>query len=98
GLSVMMDLVVNHTSRDNPLVAAHPGWFRHDASGAVLSPRAVDPDDPTKVTVWGDLVEIDHETTEDREGLWAFWEQLVQRGLELGFTGFRCDAAYKVPA
>jgi starch synthase (maltosyl-transferring) len=98
GLSAMMDLVVNHTSRDNPLVTTHPGWFRRDTSGTVLSPQAVDPDDPTKVTVWGDLAEIDHETAEDREGLWAFWEQLVQRGLGLGFTGFRCDAAYKVPA
>jgi starch synthase (maltosyl-transferring) len=63
-----------------------------------VSPRAVDPDDPTKVTVWGDLAEIAHETPEDREGLWAFWERLVLASLEVGFGGFRCDAAYKVPA
>jgi starch synthase (maltosyl-transferring) len=98
GLSVIMDLVVNHTSRDCLLVAEHPGWFVRDAAGAVVSPRAVDPDDPTKVTVWGDLAEIAHETAEDREGLWRFWEQLVVAGLDVGFGGFRCDAAYKVPA
>jgi len=98
GLAVMMDLVVNHVSKDNPLVAEHPGWFRRDARGEVLSPQAVDPDDPTRVTVWGDLAEIDHGTAEDREGLWAFWDALVRRALDLGFTGFRCDAAYKVPA
>jgi starch synthase (maltosyl-transferring) len=98
GLTLMMDLVVNHTSKDSPLVEAHPGWYRRDASGAVLSPRAVDPDDPTRYTEWGDLAEIDNEEAEDREGLWAFWEALVHRGLDLGFTGFRCDAAYKVPA
>jgi starch synthase (maltosyl-transferring) len=98
GLSVLMDLVVNHASRDSILVAEHPGWFVRDAAGAVVSPRAVDPDDPKKVTVWGDLAEIDHETAEDREGLWRFWEQLVLASLEVGFDGFRCDAAYKVPA
>jgi len=98
GLPTMMDLVVNHTSRDNPLVAARPGWFRRDAGGEVLSPRAVDPDDPRTVTVWGDLAEVDNEHADDREGLWAFWERLVVRGLDVGFAGFRCDAAYKVPA
>jgi starch synthase (maltosyl-transferring) len=98
GLGVLIDLVVNHTSRDSPLVTEHPGWFLRDAAGDVVSPRAVDPDDPTKVTVWGDLAEIAHETPEDREGLWAFWERLVLASLEVGFGGFRCDAAYKVPA
>lgn len=98
GLTTMMDLVVNHTSRDNPLVAEHPGWFRRDSAGEVLSPQAVDPDDPRKVTVWGDLAEVDNAGADDREGLWAFWESLVVRGLGLGFAGFRCDAAYMVPA
>lgn len=98
GLSTMMDLVVNHTSRDSPLVTAHPGWFRRHASGEVVSPRAVDPDHPERFTVWGDLAEVDNEGAEDRDALWAFWESLVARGLELGFDGFRCDAAYKVPA
>jgi len=97
GLPTMMDLVVNHTSRDNPLVTGHPGWFKRDAKGEVVSPRAVDPDDPERFTVWGDLAEVDNESAQDREGLWAFWESLVVRGLELGFEGFRCDAAYKVP-
>jgi len=98
GLSVMMDLVVNHTAKDSPLVTQHPLWFRRDANGDVLSPSAIDPADANQVTVWGDLAEIDNEGAKDREGLWAFWEALVVRGLELGFTGFRCDAAYKVPA
>jgi starch synthase (maltosyl-transferring) len=98
GLPVMMDLVINHTAKDSPLVTAHPGWYRRDASGQVLSPWAMDPADATKITTWGDLAEIDNEDADDREGLWAFWEALVQRALDLGFGGFRCDAAYKVPA
>lgn len=98
GLQVMMDLVINHTARDSPLVSEHPGWYRRDAAGEVVSPRAVDPDNAASVTVWGDLAEIDNDGAEDREGLWAFWESLVLRCLDLGVQGFRCDAAYKVPA
>jgi starch synthase (maltosyl-transferring) len=98
GLGALMDLVVNHVARDSPLVTRRPGWFRRDAGGQVVSPRAIDPADASNVTVWGDLAEVDNETAEDREGLWAFWEALVRRGLDLGFAGFRCDAAYKVPA
>ena len=63
-----------------------------------MSPSVVDPDDPEKVTVWGDLAEIDNADSPDREALWDYWADLVRDSLELGFGGFRCDAAYKVPA
>ncbi|HEU5320069.1 MAG TPA: alpha-amylase family glycosyl hydrolase, partial [Methylomirabilota bacterium] len=81
GLSVMMDLVINHTAKDSPLVTSRPGWYRRDAAGAVVSPHAIDPADAGRVTVWGDLAEIDNEGAEDREALWAHWEALVLRGL-----------------
>jgi starch synthase (maltosyl-transferring) len=98
GMPVMMDLVINHTSKDSPLIDEHPEWFVRDEGGEVVSPYVRDPDDPKKITVWGDLAEVDNENSCDRESLWAFWEQLVRDSLELGFRGFRCDAAYKVPA
>jgi starch synthase (maltosyl-transferring) len=98
GLWPMMDLVINHTSRDCPLINEHPAWYVHDEHGEIVSPFARDPDDPEKVTVWGDLAEIDNEGSSDREGLWAYWAGLVKRYLRLGFKGFRCDAAYKIPA
>jgi starch synthase (maltosyl-transferring) len=98
GLRVMMDLVINHTAKDSPLVVQHPGWYRRDAAGEVVSPQAIDPADAEAVTVWGDLAEIDNESAEDRDGLWEFWESLLRRFLDLGVEGFRCDAAYKVPA
>jgi starch synthase (maltosyl-transferring) len=94
----MMDLVINHTSRDCPLIGEHPTWYVRDKHGAIVSPFARDPDDPEKVTVWGDLAEIDNEGSSDRGGLWAYWAELVRRYLQMGFKGFRCDAAYKVPA
>jgi starch synthase (maltosyl-transferring) len=98
GLKPMMDLVVNHTAKDSPLIQEHPGWYVRDERGDVVSPFVRDPDDPEKITVWGDLAEIDNETHHDREGLWEYWAALVREALDLGFQGFRCDAAYKVPA
>ena len=97
GLRPMMDLVVNHTSKDSPLIREHPEWFVHGADGQVQSPFVRDPDDPSKITTWGDLAEVDNHHAQNRDALWRFWATLVQQGIELGFRGFRCDAAYKVP-
>jgi starch synthase (maltosyl-transferring) len=98
GLRPVMDLVLNHTARDAPLVRQHPEWYVRDAAGVVQSPWAIDPADARRVTVWGDLAEIDNAGSPDREGLWDYWTALVETYSGLGFAGFRCDAAYKVPA
>ena len=97
GLSPMMDLVINHTAMDSPLVSRHPEWFVRDHQGQVQHPFAVDPDDREKKTVWGDLAEIDNRHSPDCDGLWEFWGQVVDAYLAIGIEGFRCDAAYKVP-
>ena len=98
GTAPVMDLVVNHTSKDSPLVQRFPHWYRRDERGEVRSPYVVDPDDPSKITVWGDLADIDNEPPQGREEQWRFWGQLVRDSVALGFRGFRCDAAYKVPS
>ncbi|MBK8338119.1 MAG: alpha-amylase [Sterolibacteriaceae bacterium] len=98
GLRPIMDLVINHTSRDSPLLGQHPEWYVRDAEGGIESPSAIDPADARNVTVWGDLAEIDNASSADRDGLWRHWIGIVERGVQLGFEGFRCDAAYKVPA
>ena len=95
GMKPVMDLVVNHTAKDSPLVQRHPEWYVW-RDGEVVSPYAVDPDDG-HVTVWGDLAEIDNLTPHGRDELWRWWAGLVREALDLGFRGFRCDAAYKVP-
>ncbi len=97
GLAVMMDLVVNHTAKDSVLVERHPEWFAHEPDGSIRSPYAVDPADATKRTVWGDLAEIDYGSATVRQQLVAYWTEVVRHYLRLGITGFRCDAAYKVP-
>jgi starch synthase (maltosyl-transferring) len=97
GVKAMADLVINHASKDALLVEQKPHWFARDSSGALRSPRAVDPDDPRKATVWGDLAEIDYRP-EVREEQASHWSAEARRYLDQGFAGFRCDAAYKVPA
>jgi starch synthase (maltosyl-transferring) len=98
GLSVMMDLVINHTSKDAVLIGEHPEWYKREADGSLFSPRAIDPADARKVTVWGDLAEIDYETAANRAGLTSYFGNLIGHFIDCGIRGFRCDAAYQVPA
>lgn len=37
-MAVMLDWVGNHTSWDHAWVTQHPGWYVHDASGAIKNP------------------------------------------------------------
>lgn len=98
GLRVMLDLVVNHTAKDAVLAEQHPDWYRREADGSLYSPRAVDPVDPSNVTIWGDLAELDYENEQARAGLVEYWANYVRHHVGLGVKGFRCDAAYQVPA
>jgi starch synthase (maltosyl-transferring) len=97
GLSLMLDLVVNHTANDAPLVERHPDWYARDASGAVVAPSAVDPADPNKITVWRDLAELDYRERPARASLVDYFARVARHYVRLGIAGFRCDAAYKVP-
>jgi len=94
GLSVMMDLVINHTAFDSSLIREHPDWFRRDARGKIVHPGAKD---GKNRVVWRDLAEVDNATSPDREALWTYWQRLALHYAGMGFRGFRCDAAYQVP-
>ncbi|HEV7874900.1 MAG TPA: alpha-amylase family glycosyl hydrolase, partial [Enterovirga sp.] len=97
GLKVMIDLVINHASKDAVLADERRDVFVQNMWGELESPFAVDPDDPTKRTVWGDLAEFDYVKPESRDFLVAYWDRYIARMQGLGVKGFRCDAAYKVP-
>lgn len=64
----------------------------------IRSPSAIDPSDDRIITIWGDLAEIDNEECSDLDNLLAYWRDLVTFYLDLGIDGFRCDAAYQIPA
>src|ERR1700756_2547838 len=40
GLSVIMDLVINHTAFDSPLLEQHPSWYKRGPDGKAGHPRA----------------------------------------------------------
>ena len=96
-LKVMLDLVINHTAIDSPLVVEHPEWYARDEQGNIKHPGAIDPADATRVTVWGDLAELEYWPPPDPEGLLRYWDAVLSKYLGLGFLGFRADAAYKIP-
>jgi starch synthase (maltosyl-transferring) len=97
GLIAMMDLVVNHTARDSELAQRHRHWFAREPGGDLRSPSAIDPANATSVTVWGDLAEIEYRGDEAEAEAVAYFTEVLRHYIGLGFRGFRCDAAYKVP-
>src|SRR5262249_48362799 len=66
--------------------------------GGIRSPSAIDPADATNVTVWGDLAEIEYRDAPAEAEITAYFQEVIRHYARLGFRGFRCDAAYKVPA
>ncbi|MDH5524618.1 MAG: alpha-amylase family glycosyl hydrolase [Desulfobulbaceae bacterium] len=93
GLPMMIDLVISHCAADSPLIKEHPQWFAWE-HGRVAHPFC---NENGKKVVWKDLAQFDHHNSPDQEGLYRFILQAVNYLLDLGFKGFRCDAAYQVP-
>lgn len=96
-LKLFIDLVINHTAFDSVLTKQHPEWYKRDNKGKLISPYAIDPANPSNVTVWGDLASIDNLNSPDRENLWNYWDNLIAFFQKMDIHGFRCDAAYQVP-
>ena len=94
GLKLMVDLVVSHCAFDSALITEHPGWFRKE-NGRIAHPFCVE---NQKKVVWKDLAQFDHKHAQDKEGLFQYLLRVVQFLADLGIEGFRCDAAYQVPA
>ncbi|MBF0558071.1 MAG: alpha-amylase [Nitrospirae bacterium] len=94
GLNIMIDLVINHCAVDSALVKSHPEWFQWEHDGQIAHPFAYE---NNKKVVWKDLARFDHQHTRDKEGLYQFFLSVVSFLADLGFRGFRCDAAYQVP-
>jgi len=95
-ISVIIDLVINHTAIDSPLIKEHPDWYKYNEDGSIFHPGAYK--DGKKIVEWGDLAEIDNKNSKDIQNLWKYWEDLIVYFIELGLDGFRADAAYQIPA
>ncbi len=92
-IDVFMDLVINHTSIDSPLINEHKSWYVLE-NGDVKRPGAWE---NGKYISWGDLATFDIKNSADRDNLWDYLLKICQYYLKLGFKGFRCDAAYQIP-
>jgi starch synthase (maltosyl-transferring) len=90
----MIDLVINHCAIDSPVTREHPEWFVRERDGRIANASCQH--DGEKI-VWKDLAQFDHEHTKDAEGLYRYCLRIVEHLIDLGFRGFRCDAAYQVP-
>ena len=93
-LQLMIDLVINHCAIDSPVTREHPEWFVRERDGRIANASCQH--DGEKI-VWKDLAQFDHEHTKDAEGLYRYCLRIVEHLIDLGFRGFRCDAAYQVP-
>ncbi len=94
GLNVMMDIVLNHTAFDSPLVKEHPEWYVKEADGSIKKPGAMA---GNNWVAWGDLAQLDNANSPARDSLWNYWLDMLLFYAGLGIRGFRCDAAYHVP-
>ena len=94
GLKLMVDLVISHCAVDSELLRVHPLWFQWQDKRRVANPFC---NENGKKVFWRDLAKFDHKNSKDKEGLFKFFFEVVQFLLELGFRGFRCDAAYQIP-
>lgn len=84
-MKVILDWVANHTAWDNPLLAAHPDWYKRDWKGDVR---------PTPWWDWTDIIELDFSRPELRAYMARAMRYWVE---EVGVDGFRCDVAGFVP-
>lgn len=92
-MNFILDLVINHTANENALIQQHPEWFRWQ-DGHVKHPGC---NDNGHWVEWGDLAEVENQHGNHIPDLWRYWQTLVDKYVDLGVSGFRCDAAYKLP-
>lgn len=92
-IDVFMDLVINHSAIDSVLIEEHKNWYKLDDEGEIERPGAWE---DGKWITWGDLATFDFDNSADKNGLWEYLLNICYHYLDMGFSGFRCDAAYQV--
>jgi len=83
GLHVIMDLVLGHAAWDNPQILLYTEWFKKK-NGEIISP----------LPEWSDVAWFNYRKKKLRRymiNVMKFWIG------EVGFDGFRCDVADRVP-
>ena len=90
---VIMDLVVSHSSIENELIKTNKNWYDLNENDDIEKPGSwLD----GKWTIFNDLASFNFDSSPDKENLWNYFLNLCKFYLDIGFKGFRCDAAYQV--
>ena len=90
GMRPIVDLVVNHTAVDSELVKIHPDFYCYENS-RIKTPTGRD---IGKTLIWHDSAQLDY--TNIQSGLWDYMLDVCKFYIQLGFRGFRCDAADQI--
>ncbi|MEY3597625.1 MAG: hypothetical protein RL521_47 [Bacteroidota bacterium] len=85
-LEIWIDWVMNHTSWDHPWLTNHPDWYQRDAEREHINHPIG--------TNWTDVAQLNfHRATID------YFVEMAKKWMTIrGVKGFRCDAAYRIPA
>lgn len=92
GMKVFYDLVVNHTAYDSPLVKEHSDWYEHDENGEVSHAYCYT---ERGIAFWQDSAKLKYDIS--NANVFKYIESICNYYLDLGFSGFRCDAAGYAP-
>ena len=92
GMKVFYDLVINHTAYDSKLVKEHDDWYEHNEDGSVSHAFCYT---EQGVVHWEDSAKLNYDIANIE--LFNYVESICNYYLNLGFSGFRCDAAGYIP-
>jgi len=84
GMHLILDMVLNHSAWDNPLIKKHPEWYTHNDSGKIISPNSD----------WTDVADFNYDNKALRKYMIDMLKYWVQ---DFGVDGFRFDVAGLVP-
>jgi len=81
-MKIMMDIVINHTSRDSVLTQEHPDWFYKKPDGSFAN----------RVGDWSDITDLDYSNKE----VWNYFIDVLKYWAKI-VDGYRCDVAPLLP-
>ncbi|MHA1744576.1 MAG: alpha-amylase family glycosyl hydrolase [Promethearchaeota archaeon] len=89
-------IVMFYDEEDEPDITLYPK-DSYDIKWQVANAYAINPEDATELQIWGDLAQLSF-TSPDLSEIEQYFKRFLEFNLDLGVDGFRCDAAYQVPA
>ena len=84
GMRLILGMVLNHSSWDNPLINDHPDWYTQNEAGEIITPN----DD------WTDVADFNYDNPELRQYMIDMLKYWVD---DMQVDGFRFDVAELVP-